>query len=177
MVGDSPWIIANFVPTGSQAKAWIGSLTSTLSTGTCFCLMWKISKLQYMPEYFISLLSFLALAYLQTQVANYFCFFLEFPSVPVYFDTQVVARLLPVNLTVSNIKKIFLPNLIPIGKFQKSHASRNIFVFGHPICHNIISWGPNHDQNLLITIRYGICKKRLPTEVTNSVDFYRFFVQ
>lgn len=84
-------------------------------------------------------------------------FLLPHFRVPIDLDTQIIPGLLPVYLTVGNIKNVLVPDLNPVGNLQQNDARGNVLRLGHPIRDHVV--------------------RRRPVEVANSGDFQGLFVQ
>lgn len=62
--------------------------------------------------------------------------------VTVYFDAEVVAALLPVDLTVGDGEQILGTYFGAVGEFQERYPRGHVFVLRHPIRYNVICRRP-----------------------------------
>ena len=87
-------------------------------------------------------------------VLDFIFVFLYF-GVAVYFDTEVVSTLLPVDLAVSYREQVLGPYFRAVGKLEECYPSGYILVFRYPICYCIVCRWPTEvsvDENRNISI-------------------------
>ncbi len=120
---------------------------STTSTGTCFSLMRKISKLVTTPW-----------KRLENKFSIWFSFFYRwglscFPSFsplvylcsfrsPVHFHAQVISISLPVQFAVDNVEEVADTDLLTGRHLHQSHSGRDIFVLRYPECYDVVTRRP-----------------------------------
>lgn len=61
---------------------------------------------------------------------------------PVYFHTQVVPVLLPVQLAVHNVEEVPDSDLLSGGQLHQGYPGRNVFIFRHPKGYYVTTGGP-----------------------------------
>lgn len=87
---------------------------------------------------------------------------------PVYFHTEVVPVLLPMEFAVYHVEQVAHPDLLPGGELHQGHPRWDIFVFRDPKGNDVSPWGPGEvsegQQGRSISKR----RRRIPTQTVKS---------
>lgn len=132
---------------------------STTSTGTCFSLMRKISKLVTTPwegkkSQLIIFCFFKRNLWHISCLSSFYEYLCSFGS-PVNFHTQIIPVSLPVQFAVDDIEEIANADLLTGGHLHQSHPGWDVFVLGYPERYDVVTRRPREvpeDAQTLIAL-------------------------